>query len=1040
MCSVSIIPRICKATVVGVGGWVEVLQAVYYQSPFLTANTLVLMPAERLMNSGEGLPAPDKSRDKHTGRVAQVLEGTFKVSQPFRYNSTPQQNVMQQSDSKSFLQQVGKSVAPIPVPSSAPVSVVRTAPISTSNIPNILSSAVAPSSLPLTVTLTSQPNVVQLQNTTVISNPPAAGIPLNLRGTTPVQVAAPAMSQQHPSSFPPHLPRGAVAASQLTLQKNPTTAVLRAGPSPAIQIPAAPSVPSVSVSVPGLPALGRAPVISAIRPTTPPTTRSPSPAVGVPDHTRTNLIVHGTAQQGAGGATISGQPLQITLTQRVNPAGQGVTMTTEGLKPGALTALGAKPVHVPPPQQHQILQHPKVAAAGPQPTGGVGVSPQQLQQQQQAVLAASKPGALAVSAAVPAISISSMPAPLPTATVMAPASVAPSTNIPIAKVTPQRQQTPLATGLPGPIAVQTVTSGSEYATLPDLGAMTSQAGASQLLLSQTHRGQAGTMGVSTGVATLSSSMPTVATSLAPQHTDRSLPQNLFNLTATGPPQQDSMWLHQFLYQAQAAQLVSTPNPTPIVRPATNTFFVPRASTDQSKCNNESDSKPRGLTLTPPEPSPTHSVVQHAHNGGGQSAAASPPERSYWNFSRSGFFIGGQHGHGSRQRRSASGSSAASALSPGLGLASMANLASRATVASSIIAAASAHQVQSAGTVQPQQPPGTPGSVSSSNPSSSPRPSILRKRTIDGTMVMPKRPNFNLMPESHSPRPDTTPLSNISSPKTPATENSQSSTDTALSSNDATTPTQNSHPDVKVKTEPMEGLENGPSAASPAVSLSGSIVDASPRKRARKQLLNASEELKDNTSTDDEMEPDTTVKEESPDTPLPRRDEYVDEEGVRWTTERTKPTMSIIGDYSATWKPRYNHFMRYTDVKPKDDRRPTVNELANQRGIMQKSSGWKLFHVAAQLEDLIENETVMQEKIAKLKETLAARGGSRPTSDQDYSVLQELTQANLQRCQLINDQLSEAKNSMLAILNHRPKIQEIIHKNLSKRPIKKKERT
>lgn len=308
------------------------------------------------------------------------------------------------------------------------------------------------------------------------------------------------------------------------------------------------------------------------------------------------------------------------------------------------------------------------------------------------------------------------------------------------------------------------------------------------------------------------------------------------------------------------------------------------------------------------------------------------------------------------------------------------------------------------------------------------------------MVMPKRPNFNLMPESHSPRPDTTPLSNISSPKTPANENSQSSTDTALSSNDATTPTQNSHSDLKIKSEPMDGMENGPSVASPAVSLSGSIADASPRKRARKQLLNASEELKDNTSTDDDLDNDTMIKEDSPDRPPIRRDEYIDEEGVRWTTEKTKPTMSIMGDYTVSWKPKCNHFLRHVDVKPKDDRRPTVNELANQRGILQKSSGWKLFHVAAQLEDLIENETLMQDRIAKLKETLAARVGSRPNSDQDFSVLQELTQANLQRCQLVNDQLLEAKNNMLAILNHRPKIQEIIHKNLSKRPIKKKERT
>ena len=36
----------------------------------------------------------------------------------------------------------------------------------------------------------------------------------------------------------------------------------------------------------------------------------------------------------------------------------------------------------------------------------------------------------------------------------------------------------------------------------------------------------------------------------------------------------------------------------------------------------------------------------------------------------------------------------------------------------------------------------------------------------------------------------------------------------------------------------------------------------------------------------------------------------------------------------------------------DERRPTVNELSNQKGVVQKASGWKLYHMAAQIEDLV----------------------------------------------------------------------------------------
>ena len=39
----------------------------------------------------------------------------------------------------------------------------------------------------------------------------------------------------------------------------------------------------------------------------------------------------------------------------------------------------------------------------------------------------------------------------------------------------------------------------------------------------------------------------------------------------------------------------------------------------------------------------------------------------------------------------------------------------------------------------------------------------------------------------------------------------------------------------------------------------------------------------------------------------------------------------------------------------EERRPTVNELANQKHIVQKASGWKLYHLAAQIEELVSGE-------------------------------------------------------------------------------------
>ncbi len=36
----------------------------------------------------------------------------------------------------------------------------------------------------------------------------------------------------------------------------------------------------------------------------------------------------------------------------------------------------------------------------------------------------------------------------------------------------------------------------------------------------------------------------------------------------------------------------------------------------------------------------------------------------------------------------------------------------------------------------------------------------------------------------------------------------------------------------------------------------------------------------------------------------------------------------------------------------DERRPTVNELSNQKGVLVKASGWKIYHLASQLEELV----------------------------------------------------------------------------------------
>ena len=62
---------------------------------------------------------------------------------------------------------------------------------------------------------------------------------------------------------------------------------------------------------------------------------------------------------------------------------------------------------------------------------------------------------------------------------------------------------------------------------------------------------------------------------------------------------------------------------------------------------------------------------------------------------------------------------------------------------------------------------------------------------------------------------------------------------------------------------------------------------------------------------------------------------------------------------ASWKNRWggrlHHYRRPSDVRPREERRPTVNEIAQQKHVLQKVNGWKVYHLTSQMEDLAELE-------------------------------------------------------------------------------------
>jgi len=151
----------------------------------------------------------------------------------------------------------------------------------------------------------------------------------------------------------------------------------------------------------------------------------------------------------------------------------------------------------------------------------------------------------------------------------------------------------------------------------------------------------------------------------------------------------------------------------------------------------------------------------------------------------------------------------------------------------------------------------------------------------------------------------------------------------------------------------------------------------------------------------------------------------------------KPRLSLINSYRHTWKSRHNHFLRHSDVKVKEDRRPTVNELANQRLVLQKIDGWKVYHLSSQMESIVEMETDLTKKLNGLHKRLE-KVAHPDLSHKDLTKVHELIKANLQRSKVVQDQVKEAKGHALDLFEHKSKVKEIVNKYVSKRHVKKRE--
>ncbi|XP_046402724.1 mucin-17 isoform X2 [Ischnura elegans] len=255
----------------------------------------------------------------------------------------------------------------------------------------------------------------------------------------------------------------------------------------------------------------------------------------------------------------------------------------------------------------------------------------------------------------------------------------------------------------------------------------------------------------------------------------------------------------------------------------------------------------------------------------------------------------------------------------------------------------------------------------------------------------------------------------------------------------------------VKTEPMDDLhppaDTGPQARSfiPAPPPAQVVVEMSPRKKPRKQQLTGNE-LQEPKFSEDEMEflSEAKIKKEVKNaTPaITAASLSAAPVSVPQHHVAKRPSgMSLLNGYRHAWKSRQNHFIRPGDVRPREERRPSIADIAGQKRVLQKLNGWKVHHLSAQMEELADLEIQVYEKLTEMLGTLERKqpiGGKE--LEKDVNRINELIKGNLQRSKVIKDQMQEAKSQVMKIFDHKDLVSDILSKNASKRTVKKREKS
>lgn len=256
----------------------------------------------------------------------------------------------------------------------------------------------------------------------------------------------------------------------------------------------------------------------------------------------------------------------------------------------------------------------------------------------------------------------------------------------------------------------------------------------------------------------------------------------------------------------------------------------------------------------------------------------------------------------------------------------------------------------------------------------PRPSILRKRDLDGS---PSKISGGYV------RPESTGWEDVA-----ATCGAGSGGSTTISASSSPAPDDEPEPP---RIEP----------------------DVSPRKKPRKQILT------------NEVRQCDFQREEPPPTPPP----------VTFNPPPKRPLLS--SSYVCGWRGTALHFTRPADVRRREPRPRDIQHIASQKHVLTSAEGWKVHHLTAQMDDLMSLESDVEAQLAGLLRALETASGRAVSALEPHShTLFELLKGNMQRSKIVCEGIQESREDVLRVFTHRTFVSDILTRQADKRCFRK----